>query len=47
MLARYPGLSIVAVGGMAIAVAFGAGYFALVGSFLDSRCRSRGATASS
>ena len=37
MLAKYPGLSLVAVGGMAIAIAFGAGYFALVGSFLDSR----------
>ena len=37
MLAKYPGLSFVAVCGMAIGVAFGAGYFALVGSFLDSR----------
>ena len=37
MLAKYPGLSLVAVAGMAIAIAFGAGYFALVGSFLDSR----------
>jgi putative ABC transport system permease protein len=37
MLAKYPGLSLVAVGGMAIAIALGAGYFALVGSFLDSR----------
>ena len=37
MFAKYPGLSLVAVGGMAIAIAFGAGYFALVGSFLDSR----------
>jgi predicted permease len=37
MLARYPVLSLVAVCGMAIGVAFGAGYFALVGSFLDSR----------
>ena len=37
MLAKNPGLSLVAVGGMAIAIAFGAGYFALVGSFLDSR----------
>jgi hypothetical protein len=37
ILAKYPGLSLVAVCGMAIGVAFGAGYFALVGSFLDSR----------
>jgi predicted permease len=37
MLAKYPGLSLVAVGGMAIAIALGAGYFALVGSFLDAR----------
>jgi predicted permease len=37
MLAKYPGLSLVAVVGMALAIAFGAGYFALVGSFLDSR----------
>ena len=37
MLAKYPGLSLVAVCGMAIAIAFGAGYFALVGNFLDSR----------
>ena len=36
MFAKYPGLSLVAVGGMAIAIAFGAGYFALVGSFLDA-----------
>jgi putative ABC transport system permease protein len=36
MLAKYPGLSLVAVAGMAIGVAFGAGYFALVGSFLDA-----------
>jgi predicted permease len=37
MFGKYPGLSLVAVAGMAIAIAFGAGYFALVGSFLDSR----------
>ena len=37
MLTKYPGLSLVAVAGMAIAIAFGAGYFALVGSFLDAR----------
>jgi putative ABC transport system permease protein len=36
MLAKYPGLSLVAVVGMAVAIGFGAGYFALIGSFLDS-----------
>ena len=36
MFAKYPGLSLVAVGGMAIAIAFGAGYFSLVAAFLDS-----------
>ena len=33
MLAKYPGLSLVAVVGMAVGVAFGAGYFALVSTF--------------
>ena len=37
MLATYPGLSLVAAAGMAIAIAFGVGYFALVGWFLDAR----------
>jgi predicted permease len=37
LFAKYPGLSLVAVAGMAIAIAFGAGYFSLVGAFLDSR----------
>ena len=36
MFARYPGLSLVAVCGMAVAIAFGAGYFALVGNFVDA-----------
>jgi predicted permease len=36
MFAKYPGLSLVAVGGMAIAIAIGAGYFSIVGTFLDS-----------
>jgi putative ABC transport system permease protein len=36
MFAKYPGLSLVAVGGMAIAIAFGAGYYSLVGAFLDA-----------
>ncbi len=36
MFAKYPGLSLVAVAGMAIAIAIGAGYFSLVGIFLDS-----------
>ena len=36
MFAKHPGLSLVAVCGMAIAIAFGAGYFALVGNFVDS-----------
>jgi predicted permease len=37
MLAKYPGLSLIAVCGMALGVAFGAGYFALVGSFAFAR----------
>ena len=36
MFAKYPGLSLVAVAGMAIAIAIGAGYFSIVGTFLDS-----------
>jgi predicted permease len=36
MFAKYPGLSLVAVVGMAIAIAIGAGYFSILGTFLDS-----------
>ena len=36
MLVKYPGLSIVAVSGMALAIAIGAGYFAAFGALLDS-----------
>jgi predicted permease len=36
MFAKYPGLSLVAVVGIAIAIAIGAGYFSLVTTFLDS-----------
>jgi predicted permease len=36
MFLKYPGLSLVAVVGLAVAIAIGAGYFALVGSFLDA-----------
>ena len=36
MLAKYPGLSVVAVAGMAIAIAIGAGYFSVAGALLDS-----------
>lgn len=36
MFAKYPGLSLVAVAGMAIAIAIGAGYFSIVGTLLDS-----------
>jgi predicted permease len=36
MLTKYPGLSIVAVLGMAVAIAIGAGYFAAFDSILDS-----------
>ena len=35
MLAKYPGLSLVAVIGMAVAIAIGAGYFAGFGAMLD------------
>jgi len=35
MLAKYPGLSLVAVLGMAVAIAIGAGYFAAFGAILD------------
>ncbi|MDQ3071279.1 MAG: permease prefix domain 1-containing protein [Acidobacteriota bacterium] len=37
MFAKHPGLSLVAVAGMAVAIAMGAGYFALMGAFLDGR----------
>jgi hypothetical protein len=48
MLAKYPGLSLVAVTGMAMAVAIGAGYFAAIGMVSGSDgCRWRKATASS
>jgi putative ABC transport system permease protein len=36
MFARYPGLSLVAVAGLAIAIAIGAGYFSVIGTLLDS-----------
>ena len=36
MLVKYPGLSLVAVVGMALAIAIGAGYFAAFGAMLDS-----------
>jgi putative ABC transport system permease protein len=36
MFARYPGLSLVSVLGMAVAIAIGAGYFAAFGTMLDS-----------
>jgi predicted permease len=36
MLAKYPGLSAVAVIGMALAIAIGATYFAIIGAALDS-----------
>ena len=35
MLAKYPGLSLVAVIGMAVAIAIGAGYFGGYGAMLD------------
>jgi putative ABC transport system permease protein len=37
MLVKYPGLSLVSVTGMALAIAIGAGYFAAFGAMLDSR----------
>jgi putative ABC transport system permease protein len=37
MLVKYPGLSLVAVIGMALAIAIGAGYFAAFSALLDSR----------
>ncbi len=37
MFARYPGLSLVTVAGMAVAIAIAAGYFAAFGTMLDSR----------
>lgn len=39
MFAKYPGLSLVAVIGMAVGVAFGAGYYALVERFADAPVR--------
>jgi putative ABC transport system permease protein len=36
MTAKYPGLSAIAVCGLAVAIGMGAGYFAFVGSMLDS-----------
>ena len=36
MTAKYPGLSAIAVSGLAVAIALGAGFFAFVGSILDS-----------
>ena len=36
MFARYPGLSLVTVVGMAVAIAIGVGYFAAIGTMLDS-----------
>src|SRR5262249_48214110 len=36
MLRKYPGLTAVAVVGMAVTIAIGAGYFAVLGVFLDS-----------
>ena len=36
MLVKYPGLSLVAVIGMALAIAIGAGYFAAFSAMLDS-----------
>ena len=36
MFVKYPGLSLVAVSGMAVAIAIGAGYFSLMSTFLDS-----------
>jgi putative ABC transport system permease protein len=36
MLAKYPALSVIAVLGMSIAIAIGAGYFAFIGAMLDS-----------
>ena len=35
MLAKYPGLSLVSVGGMAVAIAIGAGAFGFLGAMLD------------
>ena len=36
MFAKYPGLSLVAVAGMAVAIAIGGGYFSLMSTLLDS-----------
>ena len=39
MLAKYPGLSAVAVTGLALAIAIGATYFGILGAVLVLRCR--------
>src|SRR4029078_9796846 len=36
MFIKYPGLSLVSVIGMAVAIAIGAGYFTVLGAWLDS-----------
>src|SRR5687768_5723731 len=36
MFIRYPGLSLVSVTGMAVAIAIGAGYFTVLGTWLDA-----------
>src|SRR4051812_36188102 len=36
MFVRYPGLSLVSVTGMAVAIAIGAGYFTVLGTWLDA-----------
>src|SRR3954452_11444258 len=37
MFAKFPGLSLVSVFGMAVAIAIAAGYFAMFGAMLDSK----------
>jgi putative ABC transport system permease protein len=37
MFVRYPGLSLVSVTGMAVAIAIGAGYFTVLGTWLDAK----------
>src|SRR4051812_15073790 len=37
MFVRYPGLSLVSVTGMAVAIAIGAGYFPVLGTWLDAK----------
>ena len=36
MFIKYPGLSLVSVTGMAVAIAIGAGYFTVLGTWLDA-----------